>query len=88
MVGIQPKMDTIRDSYDAFCGLCDPNLLETLRERVEDLSQEWQRIEERLKNKITNLKVAIPIYAFTLSLSFVNPFSRNRLYININGAVR
>ncbi len=76
MVDIQPKMETIRDSYEAFCGLCDPSLLETLRERVEDLTQEWQRIEERLKNKITSLKVSICSHAyFFFSFSFlsVNP---------------
>lgn len=59
MVDNQTKMDSIRDSYESFCGLCDPNLLETLRERVEDLTQEWQRIEERLKNKIVSLKVLL-----------------------------
>jgi hypothetical protein len=57
MVNSQPKMDSIRDNYGAFCGLCDPSLLEMLRERVEDITQEWQRIEERLKNKIVSLKV-------------------------------
>lgn len=57
MVDNQTKMENMRDNYEAFCGLCDPNLLDTLRERVEDLTQEWQRIEERLQNKIANLKV-------------------------------
>lgn len=57
MLSNQSKMDSIRDNYGLFCGLCDPTLLETLRERVEDITQEWQRIEERLKNKISNLKV-------------------------------
>uniref|UniRef100_A0A0N8BMF8 Dystrophin major muscle n=2 Tax=Daphnia magna TaxID=35525 RepID=A0A0N8BMF8_9CRUS len=56
MLSNQSKMDSIRDNYGLFCGLCDPTLLETLRERVEDITQEWQRIEERLKNKISNLK--------------------------------
>ncbi|EFX89386.1 dystrophin [Daphnia pulex] len=56
MVSSQPKMDSIRDNYGAFCGLCEPSLLEMLRERVEDITQEWQRIEERLKNKIVSLK--------------------------------
>ena len=68
MVNSQPKMDSIRDNYGAFCGLCDPSLLEMLRERVEDITQEWQRIEERLKNKIVSLKVND---SFSLQLLFV-----------------
>lgn len=68
MVDNQTKMDSIRSSYEAFCGLCDPSLLETLRERVEDLTQEWQRIQERLGNKISSLKVSL---SFIFSLPSV-----------------
>ena len=53
----QGKINSIRESYNAFCALCDPALLETLRERVEDMHQEWQRILERLRNKVADLKV-------------------------------
>jgi hypothetical protein len=82
MVNNQLKMDSIRDNYGAFCGLCDPSLLEMLRERVEEITQEWQRIEERLKNKIVSLKVTI---CFSLqSLCYfpfhsIIPLSCNRL---------
>jgi hypothetical protein len=74
MVSSQPKMDSIRDNYGAFCGLCEPSLLEMLRERVEDITQEWQRIEERLKNKIVSLKVKKKSISLYLS-RFVFPFS-------------
>lgn len=67
MVNNQSKMDSIRDNYGAFCGLCDPTLLETLRERVEDIMQEWQRIEERLKNKIGSLKVPTCFHFYRFS---------------------
>lgn len=70
MVNSQPKMDSIRDNYGAFCGLCEPSLLEMLRERVEDITQEWQRIEERLKNKIVSLKVKKIHFFIPQSLCF------------------
>jgi hypothetical protein len=73
MVSSQPKMDSIRDNYGAFCGLCEPSLLEMLRERVEDITQEWQRIEERLKNKIVSLKVKKNPFLYT-SVALFSPF--------------
>ena len=67
-------MDSIRESYDAFCALCDPALLDTLRERVEDMHQEWQRIMERLKNKIADLKVIKKNYLFLIIHYWLSPF--------------
>lgn len=57
MTDNQPKMDSIRTNYEVFCGLCDVSLLETLRERVEEMIEEWQSIETRLRNKIASPKV-------------------------------
>lgn len=82
MVNSQPKMDSIRDNYGAFGGLCDPSLLEMLRERVEDITQEWQRIEERLKNKIVSSKVKPFVFTSVALFSpfhSVIPLSCNRL---------
>lgn len=71
----QPKMDVIRENFGAFCSLCDPTLLDTLRERVEDQSQEWQRIEGRLQAKITDLKVRV-ICFFSSSASRFYSFEK------------
>ena len=51
------QKEGIRENYETFCTLCDASLLEVMRERIEDLNQEWQRIEARLKSKASNLKV-------------------------------
>lgn len=66
------KLNGIREDFGMFCSLCDPTLLEVLREKVEDQSQEWQRIEDRLRSKIAGLKVSSsPICIF---------FCRIRIY--------
>ncbi len=57
MIENQTKMDLIKQSFATFCTLCDPTLLDVLRERVEDQSQEWQRIEGRLQAKVADIKV-------------------------------
>lgn len=57
MMDNQSKMDSIRANYEAFCGLCDITLLDMLRERVEEIIEEWQSIETRLRNKIASPKV-------------------------------
>lgn len=60
----RPKLDGIREDFGSFCSLCDPSLLDVLREKVEDQSQEWQRIEERLGSKIASIKVRIALIYF------------------------
>ena len=57
LVSNQSRSEAIRNNFDTFCTLCDASLLQVMRERIEDLNQEWQRIEARLKSKASNLKV-------------------------------
>ena len=59
MMENQSKMESIRENYEAFCGLCDVTLLDMLRERVEEIIEEWQSIETRLRNKIASPKVNV-----------------------------
>lgn len=70
MTDNQPKMDGIRANYEAFCGLCDVTLLETLRERVDEIAQEWQSIETRLRNKIASPNVSFISYLIVVIVSF------------------
>ena len=67
LVGSQSRSEAIRDNFDTFCTLCDASLLQVMRERIEDLNQEWQRIEARLKSKASNLKV---LFSFPLFFLF------------------
>lgn len=57
----QDKRDVIQENFDSFCSLLDISLLEQgssqLRERVDDINQEWRRIEDRVRCKISQLKV-------------------------------
>ena len=53
----QTQRDAIRENFESFCGLCDISLLDILRERVDDINQEWQRIEDRLRSKVADLQV-------------------------------
>ena len=53
----QTKREAIRENFATFALLCDVCLLQATRERIEELEQEWQRIEERLRSKISFLEV-------------------------------
>jgi len=73
LVSNQSRSEAIRDNFDTFCTLCDASLLQVMRERIEDLNQEWQRIEARLKSKASNLKVLSSL-SYLFFFSFIHFF--------------
>ena len=81
LVSNQSRSEAIRNNFDTFCTLCDASLLQVMRERIEDLNQEWQRIEARLKSKASNLKVLSSLSHLFFLLAHTVFFSRRSLFI-------